>query len=190
MATHDKIAYCYDGPTLGANGSGRYALPVSAVWGSTDLKLFSPTAAPLIGLRDAGYPLIESSSSEGGSFSAGTSAGTAVGITIVVFAMAGALWRYIRRHRRARRRARVTTEQELTELTEGIGRMEKDGQERYEADNSQAGAEKDGNERFEAGDTGKPAEIATTTTTLAELDGGWQAPEVDGNGGMRAGRLA
>lgn len=46
-------------------------------------------------------------------------------------------------------------------------------------------AEKDGNERFEISDTSKPAEAGGRS--IAELEGGWQAPEVDGSGHRAAG---
>jgi len=45
-----------------------------------------------------------------------------------------------------------------------------------------AKAEKDGKERYEISGTGKPAEAGGRS--IAELEGGWQAPEI-GDGGSR-----
>lgn len=180
--------YCYSGIPLGSNetGSAIYALPVSVAWEEDDLTKFDPPSAPITAMKRDGWALPSSSPSQnatitpapssssspaetpsatspspspsrGGGFSTGAAAGTGVGVTVVAFAAIGVLWWYTRRHRTRRKH-----DGEVAEAEEAAPyRAEKDGTERYEADAKGKLAEAEGK-------------------SVAELDSGWQAPEVDG----------
>lgn len=181
-AVHDATIYCHDGPTLGAAAGGRFALPVSVAWRADDQELFSPPYAPVAALGSNGYnvsfldtpepssrPAGDTSSASprsSGGFSTGAIAGTAAGVAVVVLAALAVLWWYIRRRRRRSRQPSASTR-------DGVG-------ETAGVDVLPLRTEKDGDERFEIGDTAKPNEAGGTS--IAELDGGWQAAEVDAKG--------
>ena len=187
--------YCYDRLPLNVAASsavdaGRFALPISVAWRADDLTSFEPPSAPLTALRNAGYAIAAEtssasatptqSSSEETELSSGAAAGLGVGITIAVFAIAGLLWWYIRYHRSHRRVVDHQAGVDRGQADETVLKAEKDGRERYEADSTQLQPEKDGAERHEIG-AGKPAEIEARS--LAELDSGWQAAEIDAPAG-------
>lgn len=186
--------YCYSSPSMGAyaNATGKYALPISVAWAESDLTKFQPPSAPLTALRRDGWTLAPATTAanstitpaptstptlppssqtasttsttggneQAGGFSTGAAAGIGVGATVVAFAGIGLLWWYMR-HRR-RNRSLSTRHGEVTDTAETVTDPK----------------EKDGNARFEVGNNEKPSEAAGRS--IAELDSGWQAPEIDG----------